>query len=66
MYSPEHIRAWKKITEAVHAKGGYIFAQIWHVSWRYIYSFPYDTESEPDTFRRVGLPYLPVWAVVNH
>ncbi|KAK5046855.1 hypothetical protein LTR84_007209 [Exophiala bonariae] len=30
MYSPEHIRAWKKITEAVHAEGGYIFAQMWH------------------------------------
>ncbi|KEF58588.1 uncharacterized protein A1O9_06514 [Exophiala aquamarina CBS 119918] len=30
MYSPEHIRAWKKITDAVHARGGYMFCQIWH------------------------------------
>ena len=32
MYSPEHIREWKKVTDAVHAKGGFIYAQIWHVS----------------------------------
>jgi N-ethylmaleimide reductase len=32
MYSPEHIRAWKKITDAVHAEGGYMFCQLWHVS----------------------------------
>ncbi|KAI9097044.1 NADH:flavin oxidoreductase/NADH oxidase [Phlyctochytrium arcticum] len=24
-------KAWKKSTDAVHAKGGYIFAQLWHV-----------------------------------
>ncbi|RZK27528.1 MAG: alkene reductase, partial [Hymenobacter sp.] len=21
---------WKKVTDAVHAKGGYIFCQLWH------------------------------------
>lgn len=31
LYGPEHIRAWKKITDAVHAKGAYMFCQIWHV-----------------------------------
>ncbi|MFZ6647358.1 alkene reductase [Undibacterium sp. TJN25] len=25
------INRWKKITDAVHAKGGYIFLQLWHV-----------------------------------
>jgi len=31
IYTPEHIRAWKVVTSAVHAKGGYIFCQLWHV-----------------------------------
>ncbi|KAM0205124.1 hypothetical protein ACHAQI_009487 [Fusarium lateritium] len=29
IYSPEQIAAWKVITDAVHAKGGYIFCQLW-------------------------------------
>ncbi len=31
IYSPEDIAGWRKVTEAVHAKGGIIFAQLWHV-----------------------------------
>ncbi|MGX5818735.1 alkene reductase [Chitinophaga lutea] len=31
IYSPEQIEGWKKVTEAVHDKGGRIFAQLWHV-----------------------------------
>lgn len=31
IYTPEQIRAWKKVTAAVHKKGGYIFCQLWHV-----------------------------------
>jgi N-ethylmaleimide reductase len=31
MYSPEQIAGWKLVTDAVHAKGGRIVAQIWHV-----------------------------------
>jgi N-ethylmaleimide reductase len=30
IYSPEQVLAWKKITDAVHAKGGKIVMQIWH------------------------------------
>ncbi|EQC40444.1 N-ethylmaleimide reductase [Saprolegnia diclina VS20] len=30
VYSPEQLAVWKKITDAVHAKGGKIFCQIWH------------------------------------
>ena len=30
IYSDEQVQAWKKITSAVHAKGGRIFMQIWH------------------------------------
>jgi N-ethylmaleimide reductase len=31
IYSPEQTAAWKEIVEAVHAKGGTIVAQLWHV-----------------------------------
>ncbi|KHD87368.1 MAG: NADH:flavin oxidoreductase [Bdellovibrio sp. ArHS] len=31
IWSKEQVSAWKKITDAVHAKGGVIFMQLWHV-----------------------------------
>ena len=31
IYSPEQVEGWKLVTEAVHNKGGKIFAQLWHV-----------------------------------
>ncbi len=31
IYSPEQTAAWKEIVEAVHAMGGKIVAQLWHV-----------------------------------
>ena len=31
IYSPEQTAAWKEIVAAVHAKGGSIVAQLWHV-----------------------------------
>lgn len=30
IYSVEQVEAWKQVTQAVHAKGGKIFLQIWH------------------------------------
>ncbi|KAF0691101.1 hypothetical protein As57867_017551, partial [Aphanomyces stellatus] len=30
LYTDEQLKAWKKITDAVHAKGGKIAMQIWH------------------------------------
>jgi N-ethylmaleimide reductase len=30
VYSEQQIKAWKQVTEAVHANGGRIFMQIWH------------------------------------
>lgn len=30
LYTQEQIIAWKKVTQSVHAKGGLIFAQLWH------------------------------------
>ncbi|MGB3311642.1 MAG: alkene reductase [Nodosilinea sp.] len=31
VHSAEQIAGWQKVTEAVHAKGGRIFLQLWHV-----------------------------------
>jgi N-ethylmaleimide reductase len=30
LYSDAQVEGWKKIVNAVHAKGGHIFAQLWH------------------------------------
>lgn len=30
LYSDEHVAAWKKVTDAVHARGGLIFCQLYH------------------------------------
>jgi N-ethylmaleimide reductase len=31
IYTDEQVKGWKKVTNAVHARGGKIFLQIWHV-----------------------------------
>lgn len=31
VHSPAQIAGWRKVTDAVHAEGGTMFAQIWHV-----------------------------------
>jgi N-ethylmaleimide reductase len=31
IYTPSHIEGWKRVTSAVHAAGGRIFCQLWHV-----------------------------------
>lgn len=31
LWSDEQVEGWKQVTSAVHAKGGVIFAQLWHV-----------------------------------
>ncbi|KAF2642883.1 FMN-linked oxidoreductase [Massarina eburnea CBS 473.64] len=30
LFHPSHLSGWRKVTEAVHAKGGFIYAQLWH------------------------------------
>lgn len=30
LFLPEQARGWKKVVDAVHARGGYIYAQLWH------------------------------------
>lgn len=29
LYTDEHVREWKKVTDRVHAKGGFIYTQLW-------------------------------------
>ena len=31
IYSQEQVQAWRAVTDAVHAEGGHIFVQLWHV-----------------------------------
>lgn len=31
IYSPEQLEGWRQVTDAVHAEGGRIFLQLWHV-----------------------------------
>ncbi len=31
IYTPEQIAGWKKVTDEVHARGGHIVVQLWHV-----------------------------------
>ena len=31
IHTPEQVKAWKLVTEAVHTKGGKIFLQLWHM-----------------------------------
>ncbi|MGH1560258.1 hypothetical protein ACRAWD_26720 [Caulobacter segnis] len=31
LYTPDQVEGWRKVTDAVHAKGGRMFAQLWHV-----------------------------------
>ncbi|KAL1637207.1 hypothetical protein SLS56_000866 [Neofusicoccum ribis] len=30
VFTPSQLAGWKKVTDAVHAEGGYIFCQLWH------------------------------------
>lgn len=31
IHTPEQVAGWRMVTDAVHAKGGRMFAQLWHV-----------------------------------
>jgi len=48
IHSQEQVAAWRAVTDAVHAKGGLIFVQLWHVG----------RISHPD-FRNGELPIAP-------
>ncbi|HWU03646.1 MAG TPA: alkene reductase [Novosphingobium sp.] len=48
IYSAQQVEGWRLVTQAVHAKGGQIFAQLWHVG----------RMSHPD-FHEGALPVAP-------
>ncbi|KAF3018262.1 hypothetical protein E8E15_002446 [Penicillium rubens] len=39
IFSPSQIAGWKKDNDVVHAKGGYMYCQLWHVSRATVFSF---------------------------
>jgi N-ethylmaleimide reductase len=49
VYSDDQIAGWKRVTDAVHAKGGRIFLQLWHVG----------RQSHPDLQPGNGAPVAP-------
>lgn len=49
VYSDDQIAGWKRVTDAVHAKGGRIFLQLWHVG----------RQSHPDLQPGGGAPVAP-------
>lgn len=48
IHSAAQLRGWKKVTDAVHARGGHIFSQLWHTGY----------VSHPD-FHEGALPVAP-------
>eukprot|EP01034_Spumella_vulgaris_P038615 gene38615-47690_t len=45
-YTHEQAEGWKKVVNAVHAKGGKIFLQLWHLGWQSHPSFHIDTNTD--------------------
>ncbi|MCZ4282933.1 alkene reductase [Kiloniella laminariae] len=48
IYSPEQVAGWRGVTDAVHAEGGKIFLQLWHVG-----------RMSHETFHHDGKPVAP-------
>jgi len=68
IHTPEQIAGWRKVTEAVHAAGGRIFIQLWHVGRISHPSFhngalpvaPSAIAAPGDAFTETGLQPFPV------
>lgn len=54
IWLPEHITAWKKVVDAVHAKNGKIFLQLWHMGRQSHSSF--NTKRETIAPSAIGIP----------
>ncbi|KAI0313542.1 FMN-linked oxidoreductase [Amylostereum chailletii] len=57
LYSSEQIAAWKKVVDAVHAKGSFIYCQIWTVGRR---SIPEILEEADPSYPYLSAGNLPV------
>lgn len=73
MFLPEQVAGWKKVVDAVHAKGGYFYLQLWHAGRATIPQMtgspavsssatPWDDPAEPYTHPPVGSETPPPYA----
>ncbi|HYC79224.1 MAG TPA: alkene reductase [Planctomycetota bacterium] len=59
IYEPKHATAWRETTRAVHAKGGRIFLQLWHVGRVAHPSFTGGTPVGPSAIAAAGTTWTP-------
>lgn len=66
IFIPEQLKGWKKVVDAVHAKGGYIYAQLWHAGRATISAMtgspPVSASATPWDSPDERYPYVPVGA----
>ncbi|KAI8144054.1 hypothetical protein BJV82DRAFT_644186 [Fennellomyces sp. T-0311] len=55
LYNEEQITGWKKVTDAVHAKGGIIYNQLWHQG-RTTYSMLLPNNAKPVAPSAIAIP----------
>lgn len=68
IYSNEQVDGWSKIVKAVHAKGGKIFAQLWHVG-RTSHSSFHEKEGlpiAPSAIKPYGKTFTNDWSFVPY
>ena len=68
IYSEPQIQAWKKVTAAVHAAGGVIFLQLWHVG-RISHSSHHPKDGlpvAPSAIKPSGQVYTSTWGLEDY
>ncbi|AEG51064.1 12-oxophytodienoate reductase [Sphingobium chlorophenolicum L-1] len=63
IHSEEQIAAWKKVTDAVHAAGGHIFLQLWHVGRISHSSYHGATPVAPSAVAAAGEHFTASWTL---
>jgi 2,4-dienoyl-CoA reductase-like NADH-dependent reductase (Old Yellow Enzyme family) len=72
LFTPEHTAGWKKVVQAVHTKGAFIYAQLWHQGRATISpmtglptvspsGLPWDDDKETYPYIPVGETKLPLF-----
>lgn len=67
IYSPEQVKGWKLVTDAVHQQGGKIFLQLWHVGRISHSSFQPNNELPvaPSAIKPTGKTFTADWKQVD-
>lgn len=68
IYSDDQVTGWKKVTEAVHAKGGLMVCQLWHVG-RISHSSLHPSEGlpvAPSAIAPSGKVYTATWQLAEY